>query len=382
MATLITKLAGVSRREGESGEVARLKGQFLASLNHEIRTPLSGIVGMTDLLLETALDGEQREYVTSARLCAENLLEVLNASLEYSALMSGTVVLDECEFQLQEVVESAVSEHALKAKSKGLSIVRAYDSGLPETVLGDAPRLRKLLSHLISNAVKFTDQGMIEVQVHAGREQFQITVTDPGIGISEQHVDAIFESFHQLENGLARSYPGMGLGLAIANKLASLLHGRIEVESELGKGSRFEVILPLRVSGTTAKPQGHGTGIGGHRILLVEDNLVSRTVVHHLLTPRGYLVECAETGSDAIAKAGQQMFSLILMDLQLPDMTGFDVAQRIRLIGGYSEVPIFAFTANTTDEYRSLCRQNGMQGFLPKPVQASELFAAVAKALV
>lgn len=362
-------------------EVTRLKGQFLASLNHEIRTPLSGIVGMTDLLLETGLDEEQREYVTATRLCAENLLEVLNATLEYSALMSGTVVLDECEFHLQETVESAIAEHGLKARSKGLRILRSYDGEVPETVVGDAPRLRKLLSHLVGNGVKFTLDGQVEVRTGVADGMLRIGVYDTGIGISAGHLDAVFESFRQLEGGLSRSYPGLGLGLAIANKTAALMQGRIEVQSEPGKGSKFEVVLPLKVPETPAKSAFPAVARSNHRILLVEDNLVSRTVVHHLLTPRGYQVDCAESGTEAIQRAKDESYSLILMDLQLPEMSGFEATREIRKIGGYSDVPILAFTANTADEYRILCRQNGMQGFLPKPVQASELFAAVARAI-
>ncbi len=362
-------------------EVTKLKGQFLASLNHEIRTPLSGIVGMTDLLLETGLDEEQREYVTATRLCAENLLEVLNATLEYSALMSGTVELDECEFHLQETIESAIAEHSLKARSKGLRILRSFDGEVPETIVGDAPRLRKLLSHLIGNAVKFTLDGQVDVRSTVTSDVLRIGVYDSGIGISAKHLALVFESFRQLEGGLSRSYPGLGLGLAIANKLAALMKGRIEVESEPGRGSKFEVVLALKVPESQAKTPVHsGTG-ANHRILLVEDNLVSRTVVHHLLTPRGYQVDCAECGTEAIERAKQGMYSLILMDLQLPEMSGFEATQEIRKIEGYGSVPILAFTANTADEYRNLCRQNGMQGFLPKPVQASELFAAVARTL-
>jgi CheY-like chemotaxis protein/anti-sigma regulatory factor (Ser/Thr protein kinase) len=362
-------------------EVTKLKGQFLASLNHEIRTPLSGIVGMTDLLLETGLDEEQKEYVTATRLCAENLLEVLNATLEYSALMSGTVSLDDCEFHLQETIESAIAEHSLKARSKGLRILRTIDGEFPETIVGDAPRLRKLLSHLISNGVKFTLDGKVEVRTMVENGMLRIGVFDSGIGISPKHLEAVFESFRQLEGGLSRSYPGLGLGLAIANKLAALMKGRIEVESEPGRGSKFELVLPLRVPEIPSKATAAmGTGTN-HRILLVEDNLVSRTVVHHLLTPRGYQVDCAECGTEAIRRAKEATYSLILMDLQLPEMSGFDATHEIRKIAGYGEVPILAFTANTADEYRTLCRQNGMQGFLPKPVQASELFAAVAKTL-
>jgi CheY-like chemotaxis protein len=336
---------------------------------------------MTDLLLETSLDDEQREYVTSARLCAENLLEVFNATLEYSALMSGTVVLDDCEFHLQEVIESAVAEHALKARSKGLRVMRAWEDGIPETVMGDAPRLRKLLSHLICNAVKFTTEGQVEIRARVEGGDLRLAVADTGIGISPANLEAVFDSFRQLEGGLARSYPGLGLGLAIANKLASLMRARIEVDSDVGRGSTFELVLPMRIPRKPSKSPATSGHVGVYRILLVEDNLVSRTVVHHLLTPRGYRVDCAETGRDAIDQAGRNEYSLILMDLQLPDMTGFEVVSEIRKLDEYIDTPILAFTANTADEYRTLCRQNGMQGFLPKPVQASELFAVVAKVL-
>jgi CheY-like chemotaxis protein/anti-sigma regulatory factor (Ser/Thr protein kinase) len=336
---------------------------------------------MTDLLLETSLDDEQREYVTSARICAESLLEVLNATLEYSALMSGTVELDDCEFSLAETLDAGVAEHTLKARSKGLKLTTAYDKDLPDIVIGDAPRLRKLLSHLVSNAVKFTVDGEVVVHAKASSGHLHIAVRDTGIGISKSHLEAVFESFRQLEGGLSRSYPGLGLGLAIANKIASLLHGHIEVESELGVGSKFEIVLPLRVPEAVKPSRAINFDPKSCRILLVEDNIVSRTVVHHLLTPRGYPVDCAETGESAISQATEHEYSLILMDLQLPDMTGFEVADEIRRRNGYANVPILAFTANTADEYRNMCRQHGMQGFLAKPVQANELFFVVAKTL-
>lgn len=381
MTPSLTNLAGATSGHRAADEVSRLKGQFLASLNHEIRTPLSGIVGMTDLLLETSLDDEQREYVTSARICAESLLEVLNATLEYSALMSGTVELDDCEFSLAETLDAGVAEHTLKARSKGLKLTTAYDNELPDIVIGDAPRLRKLLSHLVSNAVKFTVDGEVVVHAKASSGHLHIAVSDTGIGISKSHLEAVFESFRQLEGGLSRSYPGLGLGLAIANKIASLLHGHIEVESEIGVGSKFEIVLPLRIPEAVKPSRAINFDPKSCRILLVEDNIVSRTVVHHLLTPRGYPVDCAETGESAIAQASEHEYSLILMDLQLPDMTGFEVADEIRRRNGYANVPILAFTANTADEYRNMCRQHGMQGFLAKPVQANELFFVVAKTL-
>ena len=364
-------------------EVTRLKGQFLASLNHEIRTPLSGIVGMTDLLLETTLDDEQREYVTATKLCAETLLEVLNATLEFSALTAGSVTLEECEYNLEETLEAAVAEHFLKAKSKGLRMYRTFDESLPETIIGDAPRLRQLLSHLLGNAVKFTLTGSVELRAvketyGQGEERLSISISDTGIGIAQSELGAIFESFQQVDGGLARAYPGLGLGLAISYKLASLMGGAIHVESMIGNGSRFDVRLPLRVADSVRIPLPV-VADSEKRVLLVEDNEVSRTVVRHMLTPRGYCVDCASTGTEAIEKARQGSYAAILMDLQLPEMSGIEATRAIREFGFHADTPIIAFTANTADEYRAMCRKEGMQGFLGKPVNLAELMATLTR---
>lgn len=364
-------------------EVTRLKGQFLASLNHEIRTPLSGIVGMTDLLLETTLDEEQREYVTASKLCAENLLEVLNATLEFSALTAGSVTLEECEFNLEETLEAAVAEHFLKAKSKGLRLFRTFDDSLPETIIGDAPRMRQLLSHLLGNAVKFTPSGHVELRAvtersEGGAERLNVSITDTGIGIAPNQLGAIFESFQQIDGGLARAYPGLGLGLAIGHKLVSLMGGTIHVESNVGQGSRFDVSLPLRVVESVKVPSPP-VPIAEQWVLVVEDDNVSRTVVRHMLAQRGYRVDCAANGTDAIEKAGQKAFVAILMDLQLPEMSGIEAMKAIREYPLHAETPVIAFTANTADEYRAMCRKEGMQGFLGKPVNSSELLSTLAR---
>src|SRR5580693_5815298 len=245
-------------------DLDRLKGTFLASLNHEIRTPLSGILGMADLLLETNLDDEQKEYVNAARLCAESLFEILNATLEYSALEAGHFSLDESEFSLRELIESTLAQQMLKAESKGLSIRATYDAGLPETMMGDAPRLRQLLSHFMANAIKFTHAGGVELRViRDSPEILRIEVEDTGIGIPDDQMDRIFESFRQVDSGLSRMYPGLGLGLALAKKLASLMQGKISVASTPGKGSTFTLRLPLRVAeteGGTALAAGSETG--------------------------------------------------------------------------------------------------------------------------
>jgi signal transduction histidine kinase/CheY-like chemotaxis protein len=358
-------------------EAARLKGQFLASLNHEIRTPLSGIVGMVDLLLETSLDDEQREFVLTTKLCADNLLEMLNATLEYSALSAGAVTPDQCEFHLAETIDSALSEHALRASSKGLALRRTLAGGLPETVLGDAPLLRKLLSHLIGNAVKFTERGEIEVSCACEGDRLVLRVSDTGIGIAAEHLPQVFESFHQVDGGLDRSYPGLGLGLSIVKQLVHLLQGSVQVDSLPQQGSVFSVRLPLRLPAQVIETPTATRHPQQARILVVEDNRVSRTVVRHMLTTRGYAVDCADCGADALQQVARTGYAVILMDLQLPDMTGVECTHAIRTVPGYAATPILAFTANTGEEFRALCRREGMQGFLAKPVQATDLYAAL-----
>jgi CheY-like chemotaxis protein/anti-sigma regulatory factor (Ser/Thr protein kinase) len=367
-------------------ELDHLKGLFLASLNHEIRTPLSGIMGMSDLLLETNLDDEQREYVNATRLCAESLFEILNATLEYSALEAGQFCLDESEFSLKELLDSAVNQHALRAQAKGLRLFSTLEAGLPETMLGDAPRLRELLGYLISNAIKFTHAGTVELRVTldrlaAGGNSVMVEVRDTGIGIPADRLGAIFESFRQVDSGLSRSYPGLGLGLALVRKLAELMNGRVEVTSTLEKGSTFTVRLPVRQGvGSSHEPVLPVSGVRP-AILAVEDNPVGLTVLRHALARRSVEVDCATSGAAALEAAGKRRYDLVLMDLQMPEMDGLETTQRMRKLHGYETVPILALTANSSDEIRSRCLQAGMQAFLSKPVEAGELWALVSKFL-
>ena len=368
----------------KTDELSELKGQFLTSLNHEIRTPLSGILGMTDLLLETSLSEEQKEYVGSTRLCAENLLEILNVTLEYSALSANHLHLEEAEFSLRETLSGLVSEFAFKAESKDVRLRHNFDRSLPSAVIGDALRLRQLIWHLLGNAVKFTQRGEVEVSASASRRdaggvQVTVAVRDTGIGIRPDQVGSIFESFHQLETGLARNYPGLGLGLAVAQKLAILLGGAIAVESEVGQGSVFTVQFPLRLPTDFTARVGSGEVRG--RVLVVDDDVISRRIVSHVLARRALDVVCVIDGPAAIKAASASRYDLILMDLQMPGMDGFQTAHRLRELPGYRETPVLAVTANCSSDYRDRCVQHGMQGFLSKPVQSSELVQTVEKYL-
>jgi CheY-like chemotaxis protein len=369
-------------------ELDQLKGLFLASLNHEIRTPLSGILGMTDLLLETQLDDEQREYVGAARLCAESLFEILNAALEISSLEAGQFKLEDSEFVLEEMLNASLEQHASRARAKGLRLFSSLDPDLPQTVIGDAPRLRELLGYLIGNAIKFTPAGTVELRVFVAESKLAselvMEVHDSGIGIPADRLGIIFESFRQVENTLSRTYPGLGLGLALARKLTTLMNGHIQVESELGKGSTFSLRLPLRTPVESlpapARPTAHESQ-DGPLILAVEDNPVGITVLRHNLERHPVRVDYAMSGREALDAAAARRYDLVLMDLQMPGMDGLETTVEMRKLPGYEDVPILALTANTGDDLRERCRQIGMRAFLSKPIKGAELWSAISKFL-
>jgi len=373
----------------KTDDLRELQGQFLASLNHEIRTPLSGILGMTDLLLETPLNEDQREYVGAARLCAENLLEILNVTLEYSALAANQILLEETEFSIRETIQGVVGEFGAKAEGKGLSLTHTLDASLPEMVVGDPLRLRQIVWHLVGNGIKFTREGRVEVTASAAtaapsdknrRAQVTIRIQDTGIGIALNQLAEIFESFGQLETGLSRNHGGLGLGLAVTGKLIALLGGTVSVDSQLGRGSVFTVNLPFKLpleSGAAAPECKKSRG----RVLVVDDNAIAQTIASHALRRQCFEVECASDGRMALRVASQARFDIILMDLQMPGWDGFQTVEQIRRLPGYRDTPIIAVTANCSDDYRAQSVKCGMQDFLAKPVRTRELVQAVEKYL-
>lgn len=373
----------------KTDDVREVQGQFLASLNHEIRTPLSGILGMTDLLLETPLSEDQREYVGAARLCAENLLEILNVTLEYSALSGNQILLEETEFSIRDTIQGVLGEFAAKAEAKGLRLVHTLDASLPEMVIGDPLRLRQIVWHLVANGIKFTTEGQVEVGASAviGQERGQdrrahvaIQVQDTGIGIAPHQLAEIFESFRQLETGLSRNHSGLGLGLAVARKLIALLGGTVSVDSQLGRGSVFTVNLPFKLlmeSSATAPETKKSRG----RVLVVDDNSIAQTIACHALRRQSFEVECAGDGRMALQVASGSHFDVILMDLQMPGWDGFETVEQIRRLPGYHDTPIIAVTANCSDDYRARSVKCGMQDFLAKPVRTRDLVQTVEKHL-
>jgi len=368
----------ISITDTERTEIDRLKGTFLANLNHEVRTPLSGIMGMTDLLLETPLDEEQRDYVSTVRLCAENLFHLLNATLEYSALTAGHLKLDETEFVLSEMVDSTLSREREKTDAKGLKLTAALDPALPQTIIGDATRIQDLLGHLLDNAIKFTHRGSVDLKLIREGQVLKIEVHDTGIGIAADRQARIFESFHQIDSGLSRNYPGLGLGLALVQKLLALMGGEIAAVSEPDKGSTFTVRLPIRLPAAAREKTARASN-GAPAILAVEDNPVGLRVLRHALKGRPVDVDTATDGAEAVRAAAARHYDLILMDLQMPQMDGLEATAAVRRLPGYDSVPILALTANYSDEIRQQCQQHGMQDFLSKPVTPPALWSAVSR---
>lgn len=374
---MVVHTAPTAPQQGEHFDQA--KNAFLASLNHEVRTPLSGIAGMLDLLAETALDEDQKDYLSAARLCTESLTELLNTSLEYAALEAGQITLDESEFNLRETLEGALSQHQPKAVMKRLKSSLTMDSALPDTMIGDGPRVRELLSHLISNAVKFTHAGSVELRVSMEGGKLVAAVSDTGVGIPAEKLDRIFDSFEQGDASLSRAYPGLGLGLALTHRLVTVMGGTVSVQSEVGRGSTFTVELPYRGAVEQVPAEVVASHVDGPLILAVEDNPVGLRVLQHILRRRNFRVVSATSGQEAIDAARTHPVELILMDLQMPDMNGLQASAEIRKLPGYDAIPILALTANYSDQTREECLRHGMQAFLSKPVDAHELWSTVSR---
>ncbi|WP_321469850.1 response regulator [uncultured Paludibaculum sp.] len=377
-----TSTAAAAIRAAEGSSTPKL--QFLASLNHEIRTPLSGILGMADLLLETQLDDEQRDYVTAARQCADGLFDLLNDTLEYTSLASGCVQLDEAEFHLEDTLNNAAAEHMPRARAKGLALRYQADESLPRTAIGDAYRVRQVLTLLTQHAIQTSDSGEIVLQAKSegvvGRQfTLHLSARCTNNSVTPENVREIFETFDHVEDGAMRRFNGVGLGLALTRRVVQLLGGDMVLESGAG-GSLLIAEIPLQLPKpvlVTASVRGSQAKVSACRLLVVEDNRISQQVLSAILNKGGFEFDCASDGPAAIAAAKAQQYQLILMDLQMPGMDGLETTDHIRTIPNYQDVPILALTAEVSDQVRAQCRQKGMAAFLNKPVHAAVLLAEV-----
>lgn len=381
---LIDKLKS-QKQQAES--IAGIKADFLANMSHEIRTPMNGIMGLTRLLLNTDLTQKQSKYLKAVESSADTLLVVINDILDLSKIEAGKLSIEKKSFSLSNVLSSLVNVFEIKATEKGIDLVTNFDKvDFPPVLQGDAVRLNQILYNLVGNAIKFTPQGVVAINLQSsslGENSYKLkfTVSDTGIGMTAAQVADIFSPFNQASSGTARQYGGTGLGLTIVKRLVELQGGEVLVESTLGIGSEFSFELKYEQDENAIINKEGGNAstfdFSGIAVLLVEDNPVNQMVAEDLLAETGAFVKTVANGEECLAVFNEDKYSIVLMDMQMPVMNGYDAIKKLRKQG--FTAPIIALTAHTSQQEHDRCIAVGANDYLSKPYKPKDLFDKIKK---